>query len=283
MMLLSLASVLALLIVSSEGFSFFNAVPNPVLKKFAQTQTGTLLGIRLDVGKNENSRMSINGLIIELHPDSIVKGSKHPTLPGANGPDPNSSTGAKNLSIQQAPYYINTGGMNQVHLEEGCWELAWKEGAPSGSLVCGFHHTEEVKRNEAILPKGRIYMAFPVWTKETLAEAQERKRDIERRARQHIQDKDEELTKMQSTSNPLMKAWHYRNAAAAMEKYFVCGVDTAKMIPLDRDVMALQDNLVLNTKGTVWTKHEDFFGGKHALLGTATVSPVLQNENELKP
>jgi hypothetical protein len=283
MMLLALASVLALLIVPSEGFGFFNAVPNPVLKKFAQTQTGTLLGIGLDVGKNENSRMNINGLVIELHPDGIVKGSKHPALPGANGPDPKSSTGAKNLSIRQEPYYINTGGMQQVHLKDGCWELAWKEGAPAGSLVCGFHHPEEAKRNDASLPKGRIYMAFPVWTKETLAEAQERKRDTEGRARQHIQDKEDELAKMQSTSNPLMKAGHYRNAAAAMEKYWICGVDAVKMIPLDKDVIALQDNLMLNTKGSVWTKHEDFFGGKHALLGKATVSPILQNDNELKP
>ena len=173
--------------------------------------------------------------------------------------------------------------MHQINLEDGCWELAWKEGSPSGTLVCCFHHTEEAKRNDAIFPKGRIYMAFPVWTKETLAEAQERKLHVERRARQHIQDKEEEFTKMQSTSNLLMKAWHYRNAAAAMEKYWICGVDTVKMIPLDRDVVLLQDNLVLNTKGKVWTKHEGFFGGKHALLGTATISPIHQNENELKP
>ena len=104
MMLLALTSVLALLIIPSEVFGFLHAVPNPVLKQFPQTQAGTLLGIRLDVGINENSRMNINGLVIELHPDGIAKGSKYPALPGANGPDPKSSTGAKNLFIRQSPY-----------------------------------------------------------------------------------------------------------------------------------------------------------------------------------
>jgi hypothetical protein len=56
------------------------------------------------------------------------------------------------------------------------------------------------------------------------------------------------------------------------------------MIPSDSDTLALQDNLVLTTKGTVWTKKEGFFGDDHALLGTATVSPLLQNDNiKLKP
>jgi hypothetical protein len=281
---LSVVSVLALLVLPSEGFTFNAASPNPVLHKFAQTQTGTVFSIGLDVGKDENSHMLVNGLVLELHPDPIDKGSYHPALPGANGPDPRLSTGAKKLSIKQEPYYINMSGMQHVHLKGACWELAWKDGAPAGSLVCGFHNTEEAKRNDASLPKGRIYISFPVWTKESLADAQERKRDVETRARQYIQDKDDELAKMQTTNNPIMKALHYRNAAAALEKYWICGVDSLKMIPSDTDTLALQDSLMLTTKGTVWTKKEGFFGGHHALLGTATISPLLQNDNDkLKP
>ena len=253
----------------------FNALQqsaHPALQQHAQAQTGTLLNIRLDVGRKEESRMNINGLVIELHEDSVT--GKYPPLPGANGPNPRLSTGAKSLVVKEDAYFVDTFGKQLFPLLNGCWEMVWRDGAKAGSIVCGFDVPKEARRNEASLPAGRLYMSFPVWTKEGLAEAQAYKRQVEEMARKHEQDKIDELAKVGETSNILMKALHYRNAVAANEKYGLSGISQVAQIPPDTDTMAIQDDLLLTTKGTVWMKDSALFGSVHGLLGTATVSPV---------
>lgn len=281
-MLLSLFALMSTLVVSSNAFIFDAAKASPVLDTFAQVQAGTLLHVDLDVGKQEKSHMRINGLVLEIHQDNMLS-KQHPSLPGANGPHPKMSTGVKNLAIQQEPYYINTDGMQHVDFKDGCWELVWRDGASAGSLICGFHLAEDAKHNGAHFPRGRIYMSFPVWTKETLSEAQEKRLEVEAVARKYIKEKDDFLSKMDSTDNLLMKALHYRSAAEAVEKYHYCGVESYKSVPLDDDVMALQGDLFLTVKGTVWTKSDAFFGPDHTLLGTATTRPAVQKLSDLKP
>ena len=268
-------------------------VPSPNLQKFTQeakkSSSGLLLDITLDVGKDtDSSRISMKDMLIELLPDNIVKqdAKKYPALPGTNGPNPKSSTGAKSLLVKQDPYFINTQGMQPVMFENGCWELVWRDGASAGSLVCGFHSTQEYTRNDASFPKGRIYLSFPVWTKETLKEAQENKAATEKRAQKYLQEKADAMAKYVAEDNILMKALHYRNALNAHELYAITGVDYLNHIPAeDSDTMVLQDDLLLCTTGTVWTKKDGFFGGQ-ILLGTATASsPEIKGDtvSQLKP
>jgi len=73
---------------------------------------------------------------------------------------------------------------------------------------------------------------------------------------------------MQATTNPLMKALHYRNALAASEKIMMSGVKgLVESVPDNEDVMPIADDLVMCTKGTVWTKSGNFLGKEHVLLG----------------
>jgi hypothetical protein len=71
-----------------------------------------------------SSRLSLHDGSIQLLSDNISKNqAKHYTsLPGANGPNPKSSTGAKHLSIMSPPSFIEMSGKPIVHLENGSWE-----------------------------------------------------------------------------------------------------------------------------------------------------------------
>lgn len=271
-----LATAMLLAPESARGFVFkgFQASANPALAELAKSQSGTVLNLRLDVGtKNNDSRMYINGLVLELNQE--VPSAKHTSLPGANGPNAGASTGAKSLTIKSEASFIDLNGMQQVPLLHGCWELVWREEAPAGVLVCGFELETDVKRNEAILPAGRLYLSFPVWTKDGLVEQQARKEQVERAADEFQTLKKTELKKMDSTNNPIRKALHFRNAVQATEKLEQVGLGSVKQIPSDNEVAGLQGNLLIATKGFVSTKEDSYFGPDHALLGTAYVSPQL--------
>jgi hypothetical protein len=164
-------------------------------------------------------------------------------------------------------------GSQLVKTMKGCWEVCWKRDATAGSLVCGFEVSEDYKRNDAVLPMGRIYLSFPVWTEDGLTFARGEKQRIAERGTESLAEKQEEMRKMKETNNPLMKALYYRNACAAAEKYSLLPrLDSVqmKMIPDENDIMKLQDDLLLTTKGLVWSK--DLTRGKQILLGTANVA-----------
>ena len=116
-------------------------------------------------------------------------------------------------------------------------------------------------------------MSFPVWTKETIAYAQSEKERVLKLAEECIDEKNQELAKSEATNNPLMKALYYRNAYAAIEKYSMQPVKRMNEVPEADEVIALQDNLFLTTKGLVWTK--PLPRGAQVLLGTVNLSPVL--------
>mmetsp|Transcript_25637 Transcript_25637/g.39413 ORF Transcript_25637/g.39413 Transcript_25637/m.39413 type:complete len:299 (-) Transcript_25637:371-1267(-) len=269
-----------------DGFIFQAFKPNLELPKFAQEiQTVKILNIHLDVGKEDDHHasphMNINGLIIELHENAVTHPQDHPKMPGANGPHPKLSSGVKSLSVVQDAFYIDMAGTKQVKFNNGCWEMIWRENAPAGSIICGFDVPQEVQRNaaSALLPKGRLYISFPVWTRQALTESQKKKEDVHAKVQQYMQDRDDEFAKMQETSNPLMKALHYRNAAEAVEKYQLTGWSSYKSIPSNADVISIGGeggDLVITKQGTIWTKGGATFlnsDGNHVLLGTAIVSP----------
>ena len=67
-----------------------------------------------------------------------------------------------------------------------------------------------------------------------------------------------------------MKALHYRNAYAAQEKNWNQPVKRYDMVPEEDEVLTLQDDLLLTTKGLLWSKTLPI--GEQVLLGTATIS-----------
>eukprot|EP00978_Attheya_sp_CCMP212_P010024 scaffold24007_cov49-Attheya_sp.AAC.3 len=282
---------------SVSGFNLGTAfgVPkltqNPSLLKFTDDQSGTLLNIRMDIGATVNdekkttnngdfspaSRFAITGLEVQLQ-EKDADAYPHPKMPGVDGPHPELSSGARALNLLQFGSFISMNGLEQVELENGCWEMVWRDGAPAGSLVCGFDLLHEAKRNDASLTPGKVYMTFPIWTEEGLTEAQDIKKQKEAIFKKHLDEKDLQLEMMQETSNVLMKALHYRNAAAAAEKMWMTDLKNIKMVPSNDEVIHLEKNgLLLTTKGLVWRKEEKaaFKPADHTLLGTAIITPSI--------
>ena len=113
--------------------------------------------------------------------------------------------------------YVDLTGSKQVKLENPAWEMIWRNNANAGALICAFNLAEEVKRNDAALPKGRFYLTFPIWTTASLQDLRERKAIAEEKAVEAMARHENEVRMMQETNNPLMKALHFRNACKAHE------------------------------------------------------------------
>ena len=92
-----------------------------------------------------------------------------------------------------------------------------RRNANAGALICGFDVPEEVARNDAAIPKGRVYMTFPVWTDESLKHLRERKVIAEGKAAEALDRLKEASAKMATETNLLSKALLFREAAKAHE------------------------------------------------------------------
>ncbi len=262
----------AMLATSGSGFLFEPSV-KVGLKAIADAQQTQKVAINLDIGQEgAESRLAITGMMVDLHNDDADY--DHVAMPGKNGPHPKLSSGIRKLNLTKEGEFISLTGSKMVKAIKGCWELVWKKDVPAGVLLCGFEIPEEYQRNEATLPPGRIYLSFPVWTKDSLAHAREQKKRILEQAAEALKEKDEELEKYQANPNPLMKALHYRNAYLAAERYWLQPVKTVQQIPEENEVMELQKDLYCTTKGLVWSKALP--RGSQVLLGTANLAAVVQ-------
>lgn len=263
----------SLFLVSTASGFLFEPTVKAGLKAIADAIPTQKVAINLDIGQEgAETRLAITGMMIDLHTDEA--NYDHVAMPGKNGPHPKLSSGIRKLDLIKEGQFINLGGSQLVKAVKGCWELVWKKDSPAGAFLCGFEIPEEYKRNDASLPSGRIYLSFPVWTKETLAHAREQKKQILEAAAEALKEKDEELKKYQEHPNPLMKALHYRNAYAAAEKYWLQPVKAMEMVPEENEVLELQNDLFCTTKGLVWSK--SLPRGMQTLLGTANLTPVPQ-------
>lgn len=257
----------------ANAFIFPEMAPQPGLAELMDSQRDQRLSVDLEIGEEgEAPRMAIQGLRFDLKKKDADY--EHIKMPGTNGPHPKLSTGIRTLELIKEGHFINNMGTQIVKTLKGCWEVVWKKDAPAGVLLCGFEIPEEYKRNDAKLPAGKIYMSFPVWTKETLDFGRNEKERILNRAKECIEEKNEELTKMQETANPLMKALHYRNAYAAAEKYWLQPLKQMNLVPDENEVVKIQDDLFLTTKGLVWSKALP--SGPQRLLGTANLATVIE-------
>jgi hypothetical protein len=246
----------------------------PGLIDMVNVQKDFKLNIVLSIGDNKvgASQIAIRGMEFDLHKEK--PDYDHVKLPGINGPHPNLSTGARKLSMIREGEFIDGMGINLVKTLKGCWEMVWRKDAHAGSLLCGFEIPEDYTRNDATLPKGRIYLSFPVWTKEGLAFGRKKKEEIMGLAKRKIQEKNEALAKYMEEKNPLMKAVHYRNAFAAAADYYDLPKTSLSYVPDEHEVIEIHDDLLLTTKGLVWSKQLP--DGKKVLLGTVNaLRPVL--------
>jgi len=145
--------------------------------------------------------------------------------------------------------------------------------------------TLQVSRNKdsASLPAGRMYFSFPVFTPELLAEQQLAKAEVEEKASGFMREKMEELQKFQDEKNLIMKALHYRNAVAAVEKLDYSGVHHYQHIPSGDNVIHIHDGLMASNKGTIFSIAPDFFKTK-TYLGDAVIRPpAVDSETRLRP
>merc|ERR1712157_579617 len=246
-----------------------------LLKKIIDAQEATPLEINLDVGANHggasSSRLNVNGMAFEISPKPA--NYDHPKMPGANGKTPQLSSGARALKLIEEGHYVDMSGTRHVKALNGCWEIFWRKNAIHGSLICGFDIPEEYHRNDASLPKCRLYMNFPLWTKASLDNARVRMEQILDRAKFLLDKKKDELNKMKNTINPFMKAFHFGSAAVADEKYSFQPLKSLEIIPSNDDIIWLQEDLLLNAKGLVFSTEESFDQRKsHVQLGAAYAS-----------
>jgi len=240
------------------------------LLQLTEKQDEKLLKITLNIGEEDGPRMAVANMVVELHNDPA--NYEHTTLPGADGEYSQLSSGHRRLDVVSEGHFINLKGTQHVKMDKGCWEMCWRDDKPAGTLICGFDLPEEYTRNEAVLPKGEMYVSFPVWTKEGLKFGQEEKRKVELEMEKYLEERDEALIAFDATDNPIMKAIHIRNAFAATDKYNGIDHHTLSTIPMDHQVFEIQDDLLVTVKGLVWTKDWEFKrGGGHILLGTADV------------
>ena len=100
---------------------------NPSLEKYAEAQEDALLKIRLDVGQVEmkdskplitGNRLGIDNLFLQLNGKEIAS-PKHAKLPGADGPNPQLSSGPKSLEVVNQGSYVDLTGTRHVKLEDG--------------------------------------------------------------------------------------------------------------------------------------------------------------------
>ncbi|CAB9516030.1 expressed unknown protein [Seminavis robusta] len=282
--LFAFASTLAVangLAFDVDIFGAFKA--NPLLTDFKKSQFGEKFKISMDIKENANDerspRMSLEGLCVELLQEKAAK-KDVVGLPGANGPHPNSSSGGKGLDVLSHPSFIDIFGTQKVRMEKAAWEVIFRKDAANGALILGFHLPAGAKRNDAHIDPGRIYLSFDVYDPERLAVRQIERVEAEAKCKEYVQERDDELDKYKTTNNIFMKALHYRNAAAAVEKIDLSGVRWLSQIPSDSDVLPLGDGLLVKTAGTIWQKEQGFIGAKHTLLGDAVMTPYEEQAKE---
>ena len=247
----------------------------------ADAQAGTTIHFRVDIGREEgkptpmpaewgrDSRLLIKDLNVELTDDESTKG---PSLPGQDGPHPDTSSGGRAVRVLEPhPYYIGHEGSTVVDFADGAYELVSRDDANAGQIVMGFTVPECV-RNDAVLPAGRIYLTLPTWTRDVLDEMRARKTVALDKASEATQQKERALQEMRDNHNPLTKALKFREACVAMEKFDYSHVAKYAAVPEEHELVALRDGVLLCTTGTVWCKNSQLLGPAHALLGHCTAS-----------
>ena len=271
-------SSLIFVLVLQFGNAFIrdkSASPTLDLGQLVEAQCDQRLSLVLNIGnRNDISRLAINGMVFDLTNQIPNSSDDFVKMPGVHGSKSSSSGGLKTLNIVQDGSFISMAGCEIVKPNKGCWEIIWKEGAKSGSLLCGFETERDYKRNNAILPQGTVYVSFNTWSSEGLKREQELKERTSKLASSALQRKDEELTKMAETTNVLQKVRHYYNALSAAEMYSKQPNARMELVPSTDEVVHFKGDMYVSTNGHVWT--QDLPTGKPSVLGTAKMKLISE-------
>ena len=92
-------------------------------------------------------------------------------------------------------------------------------------------------------------------------------------ARQEIlAEKDEAIQKMHEATNPIKKAFLYRDAVACLEKMMY--LQEVSYIPDNDNVIELANGLVMSKEGNLYKSGKAAFGATKKLFGSAIISLV---------
>jgi hypothetical protein len=251
-----------------------NVAGRPELPQITDKQTDAQFHIILDIGKEDETHLAIQGLVLELHHEPADNNVRRVLLPGSDGPHSQTSSGPRRLDVLSEGTYVDIAGTQHVHTLSPCWEMVWVQGKPAGSLICGFELPQEYKRNAAILPKGDLFLSFSVWTKAGLLLGQAEKRRVEEEHAQVPAEHEEHMRKCDMTSNPIMKAVHSGHAFVAEDKLNWLPDDKGLESVPDflEQIIKLQDDLFVMNTGMVWSKNGEFGTNvNHHFLGEAHI------------
>lgn len=203
-------------------------------------------------------------------------------------------TGARPLDILRKASFVTIAGTVFVDMEDAAWELVWRDQSQTGNLVLGFEVSKAAVRNEngAELPKGRVYLSFPMWTVEGLIEQQATKLAVEAKAAEYQAEKMACLKKVQDASSMLEKALRYRDALEMTEKQSMTGAHMFRSVPSTMDeVVPLQtppewtldstrahpSGVLVGKSGIIWRSGSQ----KPGLVGSAS-RPIILGECHLQ-
>jgi len=240
--------------VSAFQMPGFRAMASPHLNDYANSQVGVSISIGLDIQDVvSSSRLYIDGLKFEFTNEPPF--ANKVILPGSQGPYSLGSTGPLALTNHSPGKFISTKGEQSVHLDMGCWELVWLRDRPAGTIVCGFHLDQDVKRNDAVLPSGNVYMNFAVYTKESLEEIITKKQEYDQRLKSLKEEQQKSLTEFQREENLFKKAILWKHFLDANERLSFMNPYAYVSVPDSFDkVRNIGDNLFICTKGKVFIK-----------------------------
>lgn len=267
--------------------SGFNANPFDVkmqrvsdLYHLTEIQTEQRISLSLDIAEPKaTSRLAVNGIEFDLTDRVPTSKDDFVRMPVSHGPFPQLSGGFRALTNVGVGSFTSMRGREIVALSKGCWEIAWRDGAPCGSLLYGFEVDREHKRNDATLPKGTVYVSFSTWTSEGLERAREIRESKAAIARKASQKRDEEVVKMVAAQNVFRKAHHYFNALAAADEAYAQPLNSKlKHVPTSGEAIRLVGDLRVSAKGKVWTQNLPY--GKPVFLGEAKMKSVVPKDRD---
>jgi hypothetical protein len=288
--------------VTTTPFNKKLTTPNPILRPTTDALVGQELEVRLEiVGGDKNSaqaKMSIQQLLLRLDETEHHPTTKTKTTSSTNKKTTATTGGAKaavviplittgrsdivhSLTVQKMGSFINHAGLQMVNIDidTAVWELIWDSPeSPAGTLVLGLDVQHDATRNDATLKKGHIFISFPVWTKDGITEYQQRKAEVEEAAGVHLAERDIQIQKYKDATNIIAKLFHYRNAAAAVERYSMYPTRAVASIPDNDDLIPLiaDGSLLLTKTGTIWRQPE------HKNVFMVNTRPVAEGTASIK-
>jgi hypothetical protein len=194
-----------------------NPVGRPDLAQLTDQQTDAEweFPIVLDIGKDDETHLAIQGMVLELHHEAVddINNNnkvKRVLLPGSDGPHAQISSGPRRLDVLSEGAYVDIAtGTRHVHTISPCWEMVWVQDKPAGSLICGFEIPQDYQRNAnaATLPQGDLFLSFSLWTQAGLLSAQAEKSRIQKAQDQVEVERDTHLWKRDTTNNPCSRSF----------------------------------------------------------------------------